>query len=99
MPNASVPGVTVTEGLPGVDPDVGEILSQLPPLFVETVADQGMDAAPLAEFVTASVCAAGVPPEAAWKVSDVGDAASVPAGVTVSVTLIVTELDAAAEVI
>jgi hypothetical protein len=86
----------LTERLPGVAvPEAGETLSQLPPLLVETDVDQEMDPPLAAELVIATVCGAGEPPAAAWKDRDVGEAASVPSGVTVSVTLMVSLLDTA----
>ncbi len=80
-------------------PEAGEILSQEPPLFVEMEADQEMDPPLVAELLIASVCGVGEPPAATWKDRDVGETASVPGGVTIIVTLMVSVLDAAAEVI
>jgi hypothetical protein len=97
VPSASDPGATLTARLPGVFPEVGETLSQLPPLLVERVADQGMDPPDVNELVMFTVCAGMVPPAAPWKDSEVAEDASVPSGVTVSVTLMVGEVGDTAE--
>ena len=53
-------GFTETESVPGVEPEVGETESQLPPVWVVAAALNEM--AELDELVTLTVWAAGVEP-------------------------------------